>query len=162
VARYESTACGLGGITVPFTDAQIQELHGTHAAYYAEMGARTDGAVANGWLLPEDAVDLMRRACRASVRFGEGTVDCCPYVPPLFDGGPSAIPATSSAACGASTPAPVEPTPAPGALQQPRPAPATSLPATGAGAPRWLMALLVGAVLLRAGVRRGAPAWGDG
>jgi hypothetical protein len=85
VARYVSTICQLGGITVPFTDLQLQSLYGTHAAYYALMEQRTDQAVADGWLLPEDAIDLMRRACEASVRFQLTPAQCEPYVPPPFD-----------------------------------------------------------------------------
>ncbi|MDT4937060.1 MAG: hypothetical protein QOG80_731, partial [Pseudonocardiales bacterium] len=85
VAHYVSTVCQLGGITVPFTDAEIQGLYKTHAAYYALMQTRTDQAVADGWLLPPDAIDLMRRACAASVRFGEAQADCPEYVPPAFN-----------------------------------------------------------------------------
>src|SRR5207249_11561771 len=49
VARYESTTCQLGGITVPFTDAQIQSLYTTHANYYALMKTHADDAVVRGW-----------------------------------------------------------------------------------------------------------------
>ncbi|HEX4820206.1 MAG TPA: alpha/beta hydrolase domain-containing protein [Acidimicrobiales bacterium] len=82
VAHYVSTICQLGGITVPFSDQQIQQLYGTHANYYALMQTRTDSAVRAGWMLPDDAVDLMRRACAAKVRFGETASPCAPYVPP--------------------------------------------------------------------------------
>jgi hypothetical protein len=85
VAHYVSTVCQLGGITVPFTDSEIQGLYKTHAAYYALMKQRTDQAVADGWLLPPDAIDLMRRACAASVRFGQAQADCPAYVPPAFN-----------------------------------------------------------------------------
>lgn len=85
VAHYVSTVCQLGGITVPFTDQQIQDLYKTHAAYYALMKQRTDQAVADGWLLPPDAVDLMRRACAASVRFGQAVAACPDYVAPAFN-----------------------------------------------------------------------------
>lgn len=84
VARYRSTACGLGGVTVPLTDAELVQRYGTHAAYYAAMAARTDDAVAAGWLLPADAVDLMARACAARVRFPLTTTSCATYVPPAF------------------------------------------------------------------------------
>jgi hypothetical protein len=94
VARYVSTVCQLGGITLPFTDSEIQGLYKTHAAYYALMKTRTDQAVADGWLLPPDAVDLMHRACAASVRFGEAQGDCPAYVPPAFNT-PLAAPAAS-------------------------------------------------------------------
>jgi hypothetical protein len=82
VAHYVSTICQLGGITVPFTDQQIQARYGTHAEYYAQMQSRTDAAVRAGWLLPDDAVDLMRRACAAKVRFGEPASPCPEYAPP--------------------------------------------------------------------------------
>ena len=95
VARYVSTVCQLGGITVPFTDSEIQTLYKTHAAYYALMKDRTDHAVADGWLLPPDAVDLMRRACAASIRFGEAKADCPAYVPPAFN---APLPAMADAA----------------------------------------------------------------
>ncbi len=35
VARYESTVCGLGGLTLPLTDGEIQARYPTHADYYA-------------------------------------------------------------------------------------------------------------------------------
>jgi hypothetical protein len=76
VAQYMSTSCQLGGITVPFTDDQIRGLYGTHAQYYARMKAKSDQAVAGGWLLSADAVDLMRRVCAASVRFGTANPSC--------------------------------------------------------------------------------------
>jgi len=70
---------------VPFTDLQIQQLYGTHAAYYALMAGRSDAAVAAGWLLPDDAVDLMERVCAASIRFQPTPASCPVYVPPKFD-----------------------------------------------------------------------------
>jgi hypothetical protein len=85
VAHYVSTVCQLGGITVPFTDTEIQALYTTHAAYYASMKDHTDQAVAHGWLLPADAIDLMRRACAAQVRFGDAEADCGAYAPPAFN-----------------------------------------------------------------------------
>jgi hypothetical protein len=77
VARYETTVCGLGGITVPFTDPEIQALYPTHTDYVAEMQARTDAAVHAGWLLPPDARDLMRRACGASNRWSTPPAAAC-------------------------------------------------------------------------------------
>jgi hypothetical protein len=85
VASYRSTDCQLGGTTVPFTDVQIQTLYGSHAAYYAQMAEKTDAAVAGGWLLPEDAVDLMSRVCAASNRFQLTPATCPTYKPPKFD-----------------------------------------------------------------------------
>jgi hypothetical protein len=85
VAHYVSTVCQLGGITVPFTDVEIQNLYKTHANYFALMAQRTDQAVASGWLLPPDAVDLMRRVCRASVRFQLTAATCPTYTPPAYN-----------------------------------------------------------------------------
>ena len=70
VARYQSTDCPLGGLTVPFTDAEIQALYPTHATYTELMQAKTDAAVRDGWLLPADAADLMRRVAAAKNRWG--------------------------------------------------------------------------------------------
>jgi hypothetical protein len=84
VAHYESTTCGLGGITVPFTDQQIQALYPTFADYFGLMKQHTDQAIADGWLLPPDGIDLMRRVCEARVRFPAPAGDCPDYVPPAF------------------------------------------------------------------------------
>jgi len=88
VARYESTTCQLGGITVPFTDQQIQSLYTSHENYYSLMKGRTDDAVTQGWLLPDDAIDLMTRVCAARVRFGEPDAPCPDYMPPAYDSAP--------------------------------------------------------------------------
>ena len=63
VARYESTLCNLGGITVPFSDAQLQALYPSFDRYQGLMRRATDRAVRRGWLLPPDARDMMRRVC---------------------------------------------------------------------------------------------------
>ncbi len=78
VARYVSTACELGGVTVPFTELELLLRYPTHANYYARMVKKTNAAVASGFLLPEDAIDLLRRACAARNRwldFGGGSCD---------------------------------------------------------------------------------------
>lgn len=85
VATYKSTTCPLGGLTVPFTDVQIQQRYTGFDAYQAKMRVATDTAVRQGWMLPPDAVDQMRRVCAAQARFtsvSEGT--CKPYTPPAF------------------------------------------------------------------------------
>ncbi len=82
VATYESDRCALGGFTVPFTTAQLLVLYPTHADYYARMRARTISSVRAGFLLPEDAEDLLARACAARVRWlelGEGCSSDIPY-----------------------------------------------------------------------------------
>ncbi len=85
VARYESTACDLGGITVPFTDAELHELYPTFGDYQAKMRRATDRAVRNGWLLRPDAKDQMRRVCSIRSRYPEEDRGRCrPYTPPAF------------------------------------------------------------------------------
>jgi hypothetical protein len=134
VARYESTACQLGGLTVPFTDADLIGRYGDHAGYYELMAARTDAAVAGGWMLPEDAIDLMARACAARVRFLETTGTCAAYVPPAYD-------------TPISFPIPLPPGP------PPEGGGGGSLPATGASAPvRASAAALALGLLLRRGI----------
>ena len=120
VARYESTACQLGGLTVPFTDVELAERYGTHAEYYEQMAGRADAAVAGGWILPEDAVDLMTRACAARVRFPDADRMCPVYKPPAYD---RPLRPTRPA-----TPPTPPPPPGPGAGGR-------ALPATGAEVP---------------------------
>jgi len=77
IARYQSTVCPLGGITVPFTEVQIAMLYPSHADYYCKMKAAADQSVADGFLLPEDRDQLLARADAARNRFlVEGTKDC--------------------------------------------------------------------------------------
>lgn len=71
VASYRSDLCNLGGITIPFSDQQLQSLYPTHADYYCKMKAATATSVTEGFLLPEDAVDLMQRVEGASNRWAE-------------------------------------------------------------------------------------------
>jgi hypothetical protein len=86
VAQYRSTQCPLGGITVPFSDAQLQTMYPTFAGYYDLMAQRTVAAVAQGWLLPEDATDLMARVCAARARWNEPDDSACtPVALPRFD-----------------------------------------------------------------------------
>lgn len=85
VATYLTTACGLGGITAPFTDAQVQALYPTFADYQRRMTAATDRAVRRGWLLPPDARDQMRRVCTMRERYPAGSRGRCrDYRPPAF------------------------------------------------------------------------------
>jgi hypothetical protein len=67
VATYASTTCGLGGITIPFTPVQLRMLYPTHESYVARMRKATEASVRAGFLLPEDARDLMARASRAPI-----------------------------------------------------------------------------------------------
>jgi hypothetical protein len=87
VARYESTLCELGGITVPFSDAQVQALYPTFDRYQRLMERATDRAVRRGWLLRPDARDLMRRVCAVQSRYPaelRGTCRSGTYRPPRF------------------------------------------------------------------------------
>ncbi len=89
VATYESTLCNLGGITVPFTDAQVQALYPTFADYRRRMAAATDRAVRQGWVLPADARDQMRRVCAVRDRYpADAQGPCGRYRPPTYDSAP--------------------------------------------------------------------------
>ena len=77
VASYRSDTCNLGGITIPFTDAQLAARYPTHADYFCKMKAATQKSVANGFLLPEDALDLMQRVEGAKNRFALAGVKAC-------------------------------------------------------------------------------------
>ena len=69
VASYASKTCGLGGKTIPFSEAQLIAMYGSHAEYYDAFKTTVSQNVSDGWLLPEDAADLLDRACAASNRF---------------------------------------------------------------------------------------------
>ena len=89
VATYESTLCNLGGVTVPFTDVQIQQRYGTFKRYQRQMAAASDRAVEQGWLLRPDARDQMRRVCSVRTRFAPADRSPCrsrSYRPPAFGG----------------------------------------------------------------------------
>lgn len=77
VASYRSDLCDLGGITVPFSNARLAQLYPTHADYYCKMKAATQRSLAEGFLLPEEADELMARAAAAKNRWRDaGTPDC--------------------------------------------------------------------------------------
>ena len=78
VASYVSTTCQLGGFTVPFTELQLMTLYPTHADYFCRMQAATRQTVMAGYLLPEDADDLMGRVEAASNRWLDAGVRDCP------------------------------------------------------------------------------------
>jgi hypothetical protein len=67
VATYMGSTCSVLGITVPFDSARLSQLYPTHEDYVQKMQRATDASVANGWLLPADAKDLMRRASTSSI-----------------------------------------------------------------------------------------------
>jgi hypothetical protein len=69
VATYVSNPCQLGGVTVPFTEAQLLLRYPTFADYYRKMSEAADASVSAGFLLPEDRADLMHRVCGAKSRW---------------------------------------------------------------------------------------------
>ena len=145
VARYESTACLLGGITIPFLDPELHARYPTHADYFGQMADRSDAAVTAGWLLPEDASDLMRRACAARVRWPAPQADCPAYDPPAFR---TALAETG----GGDEPPVVAPSPAAGpAVGEGR---SGRLPATGTSGLAIPGALLLGVALVARGALR--------
>ncbi|HEX9766585.1 MAG TPA: alpha/beta hydrolase domain-containing protein [Nitriliruptorales bacterium] len=77
VATYFSDLCELGGISVPFTDQQLVALYGDHAGWYAQVVAASETSVDDGFLVPDDGVDLLRRACNARNRFGSTSTEPC-------------------------------------------------------------------------------------
>jgi hypothetical protein len=68
VAHYLSTTCGLGGTTVPFTDAEIVALYPTHAAYACLMRETTYQNVKDRFMVEEDALQLLERVDGAANR----------------------------------------------------------------------------------------------
>ncbi len=69
VARYRSTDCELGGTTVPLNDLELLQRYPSHGDYLAQMQAATERSVADGYLLPADAEELMDRAHAAANRW---------------------------------------------------------------------------------------------
>lgn len=77
IARYASTVCPLGGITIPFSASKIAELYPTHAEYWCKLKAAADRTRAEGFLLAEDEAELLARADAAAGLFPEaGTKSC--------------------------------------------------------------------------------------
>ncbi|WP_420427404.1 alpha/beta hydrolase domain-containing protein [Algiphilus sp.] len=69
VARYQSTTCELGGITIPLTELELLQRYPSHGDYLAQMQTATEASVTAGYLLPEDAAELMERAAAARNRW---------------------------------------------------------------------------------------------
>ncbi len=69
VARYQSTLCQLGGITVPLSEPELLQRYPSHADYMAQMTAATAASVQAGYLLPADAQELLERAEAAAIRW---------------------------------------------------------------------------------------------
>jgi hypothetical protein len=77
VARYRTTLCELGGITVPMTTLELGNEYGSHRAYACAMQAAIARTVDEGYLLPVDAEDLLRRVEGARNRFLVGGGETC-------------------------------------------------------------------------------------
>jgi hypothetical protein len=77
IARYQSTVCPLGGITVPFTELQIATLYASHADYFCKMKAAAAQSVADGFLLQADMDELMARVEGAANRFLTAGTKAC-------------------------------------------------------------------------------------
>ncbi|MCW2796093.1 alpha/beta hydrolase domain-containing protein [Nocardioides sp.] len=87
VASYRSTACPLGGLTIPFGNPKIRALYPSFDVYQAQMRKATDTAVRRGWLLRPDAADQMRRVCTVRARYPASERGTCrSYTPPAFGG----------------------------------------------------------------------------
>jgi Alpha/beta hydrolase domain len=62
---FQGFICTLSGRTLPFSDAQLDELYPTPGHYVSRFAKATDRAVDAGFLLPEDA-DVLKAAAAAS------------------------------------------------------------------------------------------------
>lgn len=58
----ETTLVPLNGFTQRFTPEQLQQIYGTKDAYVAQFEAATNAAVAEGFVLPEDADAMIEQA----------------------------------------------------------------------------------------------------
>lgn len=68
----------------PFTELELLNRYESHMTYCAAVVDRSDRSVSDGFLLPEGAVDMLRRACVARFRLLEPTAVCPAYEPPAF------------------------------------------------------------------------------
>lgn len=69
VARYLSSLCNLGGITLPLTDLELIQRYPSHADYRCRMQAAAEQDINDGYLLPADAEELMQRVDGAANRW---------------------------------------------------------------------------------------------
>lgn len=60
-------ACGLGGTTIPFTEAKLLQLYPTHEDYVMQYTAAADAALASGYLLQADYDEAIRVAQDAPI-----------------------------------------------------------------------------------------------
>ncbi|WP_282596011.1 alpha/beta hydrolase domain-containing protein [Spongiibacter thalassae] len=78
VATYLGSTCFLFGQSFPFSLATNSTLYNSEDDYIEKFNESVNSAVSNGFLLREDAEDMMRRACAFPVVGGELT--SCPEV----------------------------------------------------------------------------------
>lgn len=125
LARYESALCNLGGITIPFTPAELIQRYGDHQTYYDQVVAETVKDLAAGYILAADAEELLARACAARPMFLDTNTEPC-----ASPNDPAADPGTT-------------PGGAPDDAADPSAAPGTgALPSTGGGAAAWAVLVL--------------------
>jgi hypothetical protein len=80
LSTYNGTVCGLNGSSLAFTPVQLAPLYPTHESYVNQIHAKVQEQVTNGLLVPEDAVDLMQRACASSIGGSPTPAGTCPAV----------------------------------------------------------------------------------
>ena len=67
IAFYDGIPCFLRGRTYQLGELTLRKLYPTQEEYVAQMQTATDEAVEQGYLLPADAEDLMRRVADSEV-----------------------------------------------------------------------------------------------
>ena len=67
VATYQGATCALFGQNFPLDPATLSELYPTHDAYLGRLRAATDQAINRGWIMPQDAAELLSRAERSTL-----------------------------------------------------------------------------------------------
>jgi hypothetical protein len=112
IAHYDSAACNLGGITIPFTEVELIQRYGDHQTYYDRFAEATAEAVAAGYLLPTGAEEMLARACAARLRFLDTSSEPCTAT--VADGDPPDGPTTPPPDPPSSSPSPPSPLPATG------------------------------------------------
>jgi hypothetical protein len=60
-------ACGLGGTTIPFSQAELLELYPTHEDYVTKYTAAADEALESGYLLQADHDEAIAQAQAAPI-----------------------------------------------------------------------------------------------
>jgi hypothetical protein len=66
-ASYNGEACVEAGTTTPFPPARLLELYPSHESYVRQLLAATNDAVAQRFLLCQDAETIMRKASASTI-----------------------------------------------------------------------------------------------